>query len=88
MSISERDKKILMLLLPIALIAAYWFLVYSPKKEESAAIQEKLEQAHGARVATGSGGAGGVPWPVPRYASITFGSFWMSRGSPSAILRP
>jgi Tfp pilus assembly protein PilO len=45
MSMSDRDKKILTLLLPVALIAAYWFLVLSPKKEESAAIQDKLSQA-------------------------------------------
>ncbi len=45
MSITERDKKILSLLIPVALIAAYWFLVLSPKKEESAAIQEQLSQA-------------------------------------------
>ena len=45
MSITERDKKILMLLVPIALIAAYWFLILSPKKEESAAIQDQLSQA-------------------------------------------
>ena len=45
MSISDRDKKILSLLIPVALIAAYWFLVLSPKKEESAAIQEQLSQA-------------------------------------------
>jgi Tfp pilus assembly protein PilO len=44
-SITERDKKILSLLLPIALIVAYWFLVFSPKKDESAAIQEQLTQA-------------------------------------------
>jgi len=44
-SITDRDKKILMLLVPIALIAAYWFLVLSPKKEESAAIQDQLSQA-------------------------------------------
>jgi len=44
-SITERDKKILMLLVPIALIAAYWFLIFSPKKDESASIQEKLSQA-------------------------------------------
>jgi Tfp pilus assembly protein PilO len=44
-SITERDKKLLMLLVPIALIAAYWFLVLSPKKDESAAIQEQLTQA-------------------------------------------
>ena len=45
MNITERDRKILMLLVPIALIAAYWFLVLAPKKEESAAIQEKLTAA-------------------------------------------
>ena len=45
MSMTDRDKKILTLLIPIALIAAYWFLILSPKKEESAAIQDKLAQA-------------------------------------------
>ena len=45
MSITDRDKKILSLLIPVALIAAYWFLVFAPKKEESAAIQEQLSQA-------------------------------------------
>ena len=45
MSMTERDKKILTLLLPLALIAAYWFLVFSPKRDESAAIQEQLSQA-------------------------------------------
>jgi Tfp pilus assembly protein PilO len=45
MSMTERDKKILTLLLPVALIAAYWFLVFSPKRDESAAIQEQLSQA-------------------------------------------
>ena len=45
MSVTDRDKKILMLLVPVALIAAYWFLLFAPKREESAAIQEKLTQA-------------------------------------------
>jgi Tfp pilus assembly protein PilO len=45
MSMTERDKKILTLLLPVALIAAYWFLLFAPKREESVAIQEKLSQA-------------------------------------------
>jgi Tfp pilus assembly protein PilO len=44
-SLTERDKKIVMLLVPIALIAAYWFLVLSPKKDESAKVQEQLTQA-------------------------------------------
>jgi Tfp pilus assembly protein PilO len=45
MSMSDRDKKIVMLLLPVALIAAYWFLAFAPKREQSAAIQEQLSQA-------------------------------------------
>lgn len=45
MSVTDRDKKILMLLIPAAIVAAYWFLLFSPKREESAAIQEKLTQA-------------------------------------------
>jgi hypothetical protein len=44
-SITDRDKKILLLLVPIALIAAYWFLILAPKKDESAAIQEQLSAA-------------------------------------------
>jgi Tfp pilus assembly protein PilO len=45
MTVTDRDKKILMLLVPVALIMAYWFLLFAPKREESAAIQEKLTQA-------------------------------------------
>jgi hypothetical protein len=44
-SITDRDKKILMLLVPLALIGAYWFLVFAPKREESAAITAQLSQA-------------------------------------------
>jgi len=44
-SLTDRDRKILTLLLPVALIAAYWFLVFAPKREESATIQEQLSQA-------------------------------------------
>ena len=45
MTITDRDKKILTLLVPVVLIAAYWFLLFAPKREESAAIQETLAQA-------------------------------------------
>jgi Tfp pilus assembly protein PilO len=44
-SITQRDKKILMLLVPIGLIAAFWFLAFSPKRDEAASIQEQLSQA-------------------------------------------
>ena len=45
MSMSERDKKILLALIPLALIAAFWFLVYSPKKDEATTAQTALETA-------------------------------------------
>jgi Tfp pilus assembly protein PilO len=44
-TLTDRDKKLLSLLLPVALIAAYWFLLYAPKREESAAVQQRVEQA-------------------------------------------
>ena len=45
MSLTARDKKILTLLLPVALIAAYWFLLFAPKREEAASVQEQVTQA-------------------------------------------
>ena len=45
MSLSARDKKFLTLLVPVALIAAYWFLLFSPKREEAASVQDQVTQA-------------------------------------------
>jgi Tfp pilus assembly protein PilO len=45
MSMTDRDKKILLALVPLVLIAAFWFLVYSPKKEEASTAQSALETA-------------------------------------------
>jgi hypothetical protein len=48
-SITDRDRKILLALVPLALIAAYWFLVLSPKREEATQVQERLTQAQSER---------------------------------------
>jgi Tfp pilus assembly protein PilO len=48
-SITSRDRKILLALVPLALIAAYWFLVLSPKREEATRIQDQLTQAQSER---------------------------------------
>jgi hypothetical protein len=48
-SITDRDRKILMLLVPIALAAAYWFLLLAPKREEATKIQDQLTQAQSER---------------------------------------
>jgi Tfp pilus assembly protein PilO len=44
-TITDRDRKILLLLVPIALAAAYWFLLLAPKREEAAKVQDQLTQA-------------------------------------------
>jgi Tfp pilus assembly protein PilO len=41
-NVSERDRKILMLVIPLVLVAAYWFLLLSPKREEASAAGEEL----------------------------------------------
>jgi type IV pilus assembly protein PilO len=48
-SITDRDRKILMLLIPLAIIGAYWFLLLAPKREEAASIKDKLTTAQSAR---------------------------------------
>lgn len=49
MNITDRDRKIIMLLIPIAVILGYWFLLLSPKREEASSIQDKLATAETAR---------------------------------------
>lgn len=52
MTLSDRDKKILTFMLPLLLIAAYWFLLLAPKREEATtaataltAEQDRLDAA-------------------------------------------
>lgn len=45
MSMSDRDKKVLLAVVPLVLIVAYWFLLLAPKREEAAtAKQERATQ--------------------------------------------
>jgi Tfp pilus assembly protein PilO len=43
-TLSDRDKKILLFLVPLVLVAAYWFLLLSPEREEATAASAKLTQ--------------------------------------------
>jgi hypothetical protein len=43
-TLSARDRKIVLLLVPLVLIAAYWFLLLTPKREEASAASAKLTQ--------------------------------------------
>ena len=49
MSLTSRDRKILILLVPVAIIAAYWFLMLAPKREEATLVQDELTQAQAER---------------------------------------
>lgn len=56
MSLSARDKKILVVLVPVMVLAAYWFLVLSPKREEASiaatALTEQQDRVTAARAAS------------------------------------
>jgi Tfp pilus assembly protein PilO len=43
-SLTARDKKILIVLVPVAVLAAFWFLLLSPKREEAATAATELTQ--------------------------------------------
>ena len=49
MSLTDRDRKIVILLLPLILIAVYWFLILSPKRKEAHKLSGDVAKAQQAR---------------------------------------
>ena len=49
MTLTARDRKILLAVAPLVVLIAYWFLLLSPKREEAAKAGEELAQAQAAR---------------------------------------
>jgi Tfp pilus assembly protein PilO len=49
MSMTDRDKKILMALIPLVLIGVYWFLLLSPKRHEATRLTDQVTEAQQAR---------------------------------------
>jgi type II secretion system (T2SS) protein M len=49
MTLTDRDRKILVVLVPLLVLAAYWFLVLSPKRQEAAELGEQLTQVESDR---------------------------------------
>lgn len=49
MTLTERDRKIVLFLIPIAIVVAYWFLLLAPKRQEAASVSDQLSQAQTAR---------------------------------------
>ncbi|HEY7633224.1 MAG TPA: type 4a pilus biogenesis protein PilO [Thermoleophilaceae bacterium] len=49
MSLTDRDRKIVFAILPLLLLAVYWFLVLSPKRKEAKKLGAQVTQAQQAR---------------------------------------
>ena len=49
MTLTDRDRKIVLVLVPVLLAAAYWFLLLAPKRDEASKLGEELAQAESAR---------------------------------------
>jgi hypothetical protein len=49
MSITDRDRKILLALIPIVAIIGYWFLLLAPKHKEASKVKDELTQAEQVR---------------------------------------
>jgi Tfp pilus assembly protein PilO len=47
--ITTRDRRIISALIPLLLVAGYWFVVLAPKRAESAKVNQELTKAQGAR---------------------------------------
>ena len=45
MSLTDRDRKIMMGIVPLLVIVAYWFLLLAPKRHDASALGEQLTQA-------------------------------------------
>ena len=43
-SMSDRDRKILLAIVPVLVIVAYWFLLFSPKREEAASAKKEATE--------------------------------------------
>ena len=54
MNLTDRDRKIAMLLIPVVVIAAYWFLLLAPKREEATRLGDQLVKVEGERDAAKS----------------------------------
>jgi hypothetical protein len=49
MSLTDRDRKIVLILAPLVLLLAYWFVVLAPQRAESAKVEKQLTKARGER---------------------------------------
>lgn len=87
MSLTARDKKIVMALLPLVALLGYWFLALAPKREELKKLDAEVQQQREARDAA----AGGVA--AAEQAKVTFASDYatvvrLGKAVPSTVDMP
>jgi Tfp pilus assembly protein PilO len=49
MSLTPRDRRIVLILVPLLLLGVYWFVLLAPQREESAKVETELTKARGER---------------------------------------
>lgn len=49
MSLTDRDKKLVMILLPVVLLAGYWFLILAPQRNQVTTLDQQVATAESAR---------------------------------------
>jgi Tfp pilus assembly protein PilO len=86
-SITDRDRKILLMLVPIAIAAAYWFLMLAPKREEATKIQNQLTQAQSERD-TAEGRASSLAAAKRNFASDYAAVIYLGKSIPSNVDMP
>jgi hypothetical protein len=87
MSLTARDRKILIALVPLAIVVAYWFLLLAPKRDESAKLQDQLTHVQSDRDAAVQklAGLGAAKQSFARdYATVIY----LGKSIPSVVDMP
>jgi Tfp pilus assembly protein PilO len=87
MSITDRDKKIVFFLIPLILVAGFWFLLLKPKRHEAATLSDQVAQAQEARDAAVSQ-ANQLQAAKSRYASQYAEMVRLGKALPTTVDMP
>jgi hypothetical protein len=86
-SLTDRDKKIVFLLLPLLLVGVYWFLLLKPKRHEATKLSDQVAQAQEARDAAVSQ-ANQLSQAKSRYASEYTAMVRLGKALPTKVDMP
>ena len=87
MTVSERDKKILMILVPIIVVLGYWFLLMAPKREAAATAETTL-QTEQATLAEAEANANTVSAAKANFARDYAAVVALGKAIPSSVDMP